>query len=207
MGRPVSAILYGLSRAADHALHGQEIGEPAEGAEGFGKDDGRTTIFDYWSMPELAKWVNGHRYDGENLSGEQKDLRAFYGRLIRLAGEPAFRDGGFFPLNGVNKDRERFGRLPGEGASGHWLYAFLRHDAATGQRFLVVANLHRDQTLQQVHVHLPSEALDFLALDPATPVAMVERLTTSEALTLSAASGGEGVAIPEIPPLTPYYFN
>ena len=71
-------------------------------------------------MPELAKWVNGQRYDGGRLSPEQRDLRAFYARLVRLAGEPAFRDGDFFPLNPANIQNERFGRLAGETASGHF---------------------------------------------------------------------------------------
>ena len=93
VGRPVSAILYGMSRGAVMLYNGQEVGEPAQGAEGFGGDDARTSIFDYWSMPELVKWVNHHRYDGARLSQQQVALRAFYGRLIRLVGEPAFQDG------------------------------------------------------------------------------------------------------------------
>ena len=99
VGRPVSAILYGLSRGAVMLYNGQEVGEPAAGAEGFGGDDARTSIFDYWSMPELVKWVNDHHYDGARLSPQQKSLRSFYSRLINLVGEPAFRDGKFFPLN------------------------------------------------------------------------------------------------------------
>ena len=71
VGRPVSAILYRPSRGPVLLYSGQEVGEPAQGAEGFGGDDARTTIFDYWSMPELVKWVNGHRYDGGRLSAEQ----------------------------------------------------------------------------------------------------------------------------------------
>src|SRR6476619_6840688 len=133
VGRPVSAILYGLSRGAIMLYNGQEIGEPAEGAEGFGGDDARTSIFDYWSMPEFTKWVNDHRYDGGRLSPEQNSLRAFYARLIDLVGEPAFKDGKFFPRNPANHDNPAFGRLPGESASGHWLYAFLRHDVSSRQ--------------------------------------------------------------------------
>jgi hypothetical protein len=75
--------------------NGQEVGEPAAGAEGFGGDDSRTSIFDYWSMPVLVSWLNGHRYDGGKLSLEQKSLREFYARLVRLTNEPAFRDGVF----------------------------------------------------------------------------------------------------------------
>src|SRR5206468_11834183 len=78
VGRPVAAILYGLSPGPVMLYNGQEIGEPAAGAEGFGGDDARTSIFDYWSMPEFTKWVNDHHYDGGRLSPEQNSLRAFY---------------------------------------------------------------------------------------------------------------------------------
>jgi hypothetical protein len=47
-------------------------------AEGFSGADGRTTIFDYWGMPSLQKWVNGGKYDGGALDGGQKALRFFY---------------------------------------------------------------------------------------------------------------------------------
>ena len=36
---------------------GQEIGEKGMDAEGFSGKDGRTTIFDYWSVPSLHKFV------------------------------------------------------------------------------------------------------------------------------------------------------
>ena len=66
---------------------GQEVGEPGAGAEGFGNDDGRTTIFDYWGVPEHQKWVNGGAFDGGQLSDEQKQLRAKYQRLLTLVNE------------------------------------------------------------------------------------------------------------------------
>ena len=50
VGRPVAASLYGLSRGPIMVYHGQKVGEPATGAEGFGGDDQRTSIFDYWSI-------------------------------------------------------------------------------------------------------------------------------------------------------------
>ena len=34
---------------------GQEVGEPGAGTEGFSGKDGRTTIFDYWGVPEHQK--------------------------------------------------------------------------------------------------------------------------------------------------------
>ena len=35
---------------------GQELGERAEDAEGFSGKDGRTTIFDYWSVTTVRQW-------------------------------------------------------------------------------------------------------------------------------------------------------
>ncbi len=210
VGRAVSAILYGLSRGPVLLCSGQEVGEPAAGAEGFGGDDARTTIFDYWSMPELAKWVNGQRYDGGRLSTEQQALRACYGRLITLAGEPAFRDGAFFPLNPANTWNEHFGRLPGETASGHWLYAFLRFDAVSGQRFLIVANLHREAVMLDVFIRLPAEALAFLEIDPQSPPQLIERLNTMPSAPPFITPDGEGgmiVHLPKLPPLTPHYLE
>ena len=208
VGRSVSAILYGLGRGPVMIYSGQEFGEPAQGVEGFGGDDSRTTIFDYWSMPEVAKWVNGHRYDGGRLSPEQKDLQSFYARLMKLVGEPAFRDGECFRLNATNHGNENFGRLAGEHASGHYLYAFLRSTGAGGQHFLVVANLHPTEALRDIRVRLSPEALAFMHLDESSKVQLVERLGASpRPLGTQATSelGISGVHIPEIPPLTPFY--
>ncbi len=208
VGRAAAGILFGLSRGPVLLYSGQEVGEPAAGAEGWGGDDARTTIFDYWSMPELAKWVNAYAFDGGRLSPEQRDLRAFYARLLRLIGEPAFRDGGFFGLNTANNANPAFGRLPGEPASGHWLYSFLRRDEASGQSVLVVVNLHRGETFLDVRVHLPAQAMARLGIRPGQTRRLVERLGAAP-----AASGGEllaaesCVSVAAIPPLTPLYFE
>ncbi|HEY5037289.1 MAG TPA: alpha-amylase family glycosyl hydrolase [Chthoniobacterales bacterium] len=203
-GRAVSAILYGLSRGPLLLYNGQEVGEPAAGAEGFGGDDARTTIFDYWSMPEMVRWVNGHQYDGGKLAPEQKALREFYGRLVRLNGEPAFRDGGFYSLNPANRDNPRFERLGEEAASGHWLYAFWRCDLSSEQRFLVVANLHPTDTLRQVLIVSPPPALEFLALDSAVArMLFVDRLVSDSIFESTIAA----VEIAEIAPLSALYLE
>jgi len=207
IGRVVTAILAGVGRGPVLLYSGQEVGEPAEGAEGFGGDDARTTIFDYWSMPEFAKWVNGHRYDGGRLSVGQKQLRDYYRRLLCLVGEPAFRDGAFYGLNYANRDNAAFGRLPGETASGHWLYAFLRGDAACGQRCLCVANLHPRETLRDIHVHLPIVALEFIGLAHDSAALLLDRLGAPDESPPVASPFGEGVQLPAIPPLTARFFE
>jgi hypothetical protein len=77
-------------------------------------------------MPELARWVNGHAWDGGGLSEQQRELRTAYGRLLRLMEHPVQRSGRFVPLNPVNLWNPEFGRSEGEAASGHWLYAWAR---------------------------------------------------------------------------------
>ena len=198
-GRAVSGILFGISRGPVLLYSGQEVGEPADGAEGFSDDNGRTSIFDYWSMPEFAKWVNGHKYDGGKLSPHQKSLRECYGRLMKLCGEPAFRDGEFFPLNSANIHNEQFGRIPCEGASGHWLYAYIRADARSGSRYLVAANLHRSETFSDVRVNLTDTARATLGKTST----LTDKLSA-----LGDAKVKDGViTLPPLPPLTAAYFE
>jgi glycosidase len=191
VGRPVSALLFALSRGPVMLYSGQEVGEPADGEEGFGGDDARTSIFDYWSMPEFVKWTNDGKFDGGRLSPEQTALREFYGRLLRLMDEPAFRSGDFVPLNAANESNPQFGRLPGETASGHWLYSFLRRDREGGQTFLVVINLHPSETLREVQIELPEGVAEG---------ALEERLSNGPRIELT---GSRKVVIGDVPPLTP----
>ncbi|MEY2536463.1 MAG: hypothetical protein QOG67_203 [Verrucomicrobiota bacterium] len=213
VGVPVSAILYGLSRGSIMLYSGQEVGEPAQGIEGFGADDARTSIFDYWSMPELVKWVNGHKYDGGRLSDDQKELRAFYSRLINLIGEPAFRDGICMPLNGINRDNPNYGRMSKEQASGHWLYGFVRYDPLTSQTFIVAVNLNPATALKDVQIHLPADFLKSLGLsggDPQKEVTIKDRLNVPPLADLKLNLGylqDAGVPISEIPPLTACYLE
>ncbi|MFM2199369.1 MAG: hypothetical protein RLZZ505_2801 [Verrucomicrobiota bacterium] len=161
-GKPAAAVMYGMSRAAIMLYSGQEIGEPAIGSEGFSGDDGRTSIFDYTAMPEFQKWFNGGKCDGAKLSAEQKSLRKWYGDLLAILREPAFAAGDFYGLNHANKQNPAFGRLGGETCSGHWLYAFLRRDPASGQAFLCLANFHPTATLADTRVVIPEDALVWL---------------------------------------------
>ena len=202
VGRPVSATLFGMGRGPLMLHSGQEVGEPAAGAEGHGGDDARTTIFDYWSMPELAKWFNGGACDGGRLEPDRRALRDWYGKLLRLMKEPAFTAGDFYGLNHANLANPAFGRVGGETASGHWLYAYLRRDAASGQAFLVVANFHGSETLANVRIQVPEHALEWLGKSERDMLTCTERLADEwTALVSTAELPEQGIALPPIPPL------
>jgi hypothetical protein len=190
-----------MGRGPIMMYHGQEVGEPAAGEEGFGGDDARTTIFDYWSMPEFVKWVNGGKYDGGRLNPAQRELREWYRKLIGAVSSPAFTAGEFYGLNHANKDNEHFGRLDGETVSGHWLYAFLRHDRETGATALVVANFHGDRALEGVRIRIPDDALRFCGLESAESFSLTEKLADGWSAEVNGDSiHGDGISIPAMPP-------
>jgi hypothetical protein len=201
IGKAVSAVLFSMGRGPVMLYHGQEVGEPAAGPEGFGGDDARTSIFDYWSMPEFTKWVNGGAFDGGRLSAEQKALREWYGKLIRATQVRAFTCGGFYGLNFTNRENPAFGRVGGEEFSGHWLYAFLRRHSRTGHAFLIVANFHPSESLTGVKIRIPEDARMFLGRSGDEPWTLSDRLDS--AWTTSVTPGileGEGLGLPVLPP-------
>jgi len=208
VGRPAAAVLFGMSRASILVYSGQEVGEPAIGEEGFSGDDGRTSIFDYTSMPELQKWVDGRRFDGANLSQEQRQLRNWYTRLLTVLREPAFTKGELFGLNYANKDNAEFGRIDDETVSGHWMFAFLRHDVDSGQSFLCVANFHPERHLSEVSIRFPSEALTFVGKETEEEISFTGRFGDSKELaTTTAALISAGLKIGDLPPFGTCYYE
>lgn len=110
-------------------FNGQEVGEPGADEEGFSRQDGRTTIFDYWTMPEFSKWVDQHLYDGGKLAPVQHALRQFYARVGGLCQDPSVVGSGYWNLRDVNPEAFR-----------QQLYAFARFEPGSGRTVIVVAN-------------------------------------------------------------------
>ncbi len=121
-------------------FNGQEVGEPGTGAEGFNADDGKTTAFDYWAMPEFAKWVNGHAYDGGGLSQSQKDLRRFYAGLLSLCQDPSVCGDGYWGLKYYNRSSQ-FAACPDD------LYTFARFQTGSGRLLVVAANFRPNSAI------------------------------------------------------------
>ncbi len=197
VGKPVTAVLFALGRGAVMLYNGQEVGEPADGCEGFGGDDARTSIFDYGSMPEFTKWVNHGKFDGGGLSARQKSLREWYGKLIRATQVHAFMAGEFYGLNYANQSNPAFGRVGDETISGHWLYAFLRYDQNCGQAFLVVANFHVSESFTGIRVIIPPDARDLMRRGPQDSWKFTDKLDSVWSGSVSSeVLGNEGVLLP-----------
>lgn len=145
--------------------NGQETAEAAEGPGGFGGDNGRTSIFDYTSLPRFQGWTNNGAFDGAGLPESLRQLRAFTAGLLPLLQHPALSKGGFYGLNWGNRDNPDFGRLPGETTSGHRLYACLRHFRKAKSTVLVVCNLDSAQTMH-ARIRIPRHAQEWAAKKP-----------------------------------------
>lgn len=161
VARAVMAALFLSSRGAIIVYNGQETGEKAQGPMGYGGDNGRTSIFDYTSLPEFQAWTNEGLYDGGKLTEEQSQLRFFHKKLLTLLNLAAFGQGLFYGLNWANSDNQSFGRSEEDHASGHWIYAFLRHDWETRMTMLVVCNLSPDLDFNDLTVHIPAQAQEW----------------------------------------------
>ncbi|WP_432712479.1 alpha-amylase family protein [Pedobacter sp.] len=129
---------------------GQEVAEPAIGKEGFGGDDNRSTIFDYWGIPEHQKWMNNGQFDGALLSPEQKELRAYYKKLMHIAGHAA-----------AVKQGEIF-EIPRSGNMNNRMYGYIRYTPQ--QRLLVVVNFDREQSME-ADIVIPETILKDKALN------------------------------------------
>ena len=169
MALPAMVVSATISNGPFMLYAGQELGERADDAEGFSGHDGRTTIFDYWSVPTLRRW-----HTGKPATAERR-LRAWYRKLLRLCNSvPSLAKGAFFDLMYVNQDT----------LNPHRHYAYLRHSG--GEMVLIVANFD-DQALDSA-VRIPQHALDCAGI--AGGKFVCEELMTGEstAITLGGDS-------------------
>lgn len=132
---------------------GQELGERGMDAEGFSGQDGRTTIFDYWSVDTVRRWRNGGKFDGQMQTEDEKRLQALYRRILTLCNtEASIRRGSFFDLMYANRGGWRFNE--------HRQYAFLRK---WGKEVLLgVVNF--DPQRVDIAVNIPEHAFECLQM-------------------------------------------
>lgn len=132
---------------------GQELGEKGMDAEGFSGEDGRTTIFDYWTVPTISRWLRGGKPSMAELTEDEVKLRNMYMKVLNVARtEKAITEGAFFDLMYVNYDNPAF--------NPHRQYAYLRHHE--GETLLIAVNFGNESA--EMKIHLPRHAFDCLGI-------------------------------------------
>ena len=124
----------------------QEYGEKGMDKEGFSGCDGRTTIFDYWSVDTLC------RAEADALNEEERLVFAVHEKTLQIARKEKAVDGDFYDLMYVNPSSETF--------NNEKQFAFLRKK--DNELLIVVVNFDdRDVNIQ---VRIPSHAFEYLAI-------------------------------------------
>ena len=168
---PAMFVVATLNKGPVMLYFGQEIGEAAEASSGYSGDDGRTTIFDYWRVPEHQKWMNRGRFDGEQLRASQKELRNSYSEIINIAQEDAVVNGEFYDLMWCNPHSDEFDH------SKH--YAYLRH--SKNQNLLIVTNF--DDRYREIRLRIPEHAFKLMGILRNTNLRLVVNGAKPETIT------------------------
>ena len=128
---------------------GQEYGERGMDEEGFSGRDGRTTIFDYWSVDSLIHGYSSRR----QLTKEEKSIEATYKKVLNIAtNEKAVTEGKFFDLMYVNPTSADF--------NADRQYVFLRSNE--DDLMIVLANFSDESS--DCKVNIPQHAFNYLNL-------------------------------------------
>ena len=161
-------VVLALMRQNPFMLYfGQELGERGMDEEGLSGRDGRTTIFDYWSVTSVQ-----HAYfDRRRMTRQERDLEKVYATVLNIATTcKAVTEGDFYDLMYVNP------QLPSTA------YAFLRKK--DDELLLVVANFASEAA--DCPVIIPRHAFEWLHIGEGAHEACDLLGTDKTVLTLRA---------------------
>jgi len=123
---------------------GQEFGESHTKESGFSGADGRTTIFDYWTIPSIQKLRK------KELGKTELALSETYKEILNFSiNSKAISNGEFYDLEWANKDNPHF--------HFNYIYAYLR--TYKTKSILFILNFSAKESSQKVII--PNHALEF----------------------------------------------
>ena len=162
----------------------QEYGEKGMDKEGFSGCDGRTTIFDYWSVDTMC------RADEGTLTYDEKALADIYSKLMNFARTDKTVSGQSYDLMYANPHSASF--------NPDRQYAFLRR---SGRQLLVVV-VNFDSLDRNLKLNIPEHAFEYLNLpdgkdiegeDILTGVSVAVRLSSQEPLSITVPKNGAAI--------------
>ena len=162
----------------------QEYGEKGMDKEGFSGCDGRTTIFDYWSVDTMC------RADEGKLTDDEKALADIYSRIMNFARTDKTVSGQSYDLMYANPHSASF--------NPDRQYAFLRRSA----RQLLVVVVNFDSLDRDIKLNIPEHAFEYLNLpdgkdiegeDILTGASVAVRLSSQEPLSITVPKNGAAI--------------
>nr|WP_315161686.1 alpha-amylase family protein [uncultured Flavobacterium sp.] len=146
-GKPLMMVSTTISTSPTMVYFGQEVGEAGNENAGFGTHS-RTSIFDYIGVPNHQRWMNGGKFDGGQLSQDEKELRDFYKRVLNFSLNSSALMGKYQEIQTLNRQTTQ-GYDPG-------IYAFTRWSDT--QKLIVVTNFSW-LTTSNFELKIPSDII------------------------------------------------
>lgn len=141
---PSIAVSLMLNRSAFMIYFGQELGERGMDAEGYSELDGRTSIFDFWSVKTVREWLTGE---------SNPKIREIYKKLLNIAIEEI----------SINRG-EKYDLQYANPASSYYnpdhLFSFIR----SCDESFILAVVNFSSNYYKASVKIPFEALKHLKL-------------------------------------------
>jgi glycosidase len=134
---PAMVVSATVSTSPTMIYFGQEVGEPGAEKAGFGEPS-RTSIFDYIGVPQHQKWMNGGKFDGGQLSDNEKALRNYYSEVLNFTRNSPALMGEYLELHTFNRHENPI--------YGNKAFAFARWDE--DQKLIVVTNFDELQSIK-----------------------------------------------------------
>ena len=177
-GIPGMMVCAWLNSSPVMVYAGQEFGERGMDAEGFSGLDGRTTIFDYWTVDAIRRGF----FDRRRLKKTEKSLLDSYSTILSLANqEEALREGAFYDLMYVNPQMaER-------------QFAFMRKK--DNQLMLIVVNF--DEKDADCQVNIPEHVFEWWQL-PEGHFPATDLLTGEKSIVALSPNHPVGVTVPAL---------
>ncbi len=151
-GKPAMVVSATISTSPTMIYFGQEVGEPGSENAGFGQPT-RTSIFDYIGVPHHQRWMNNKKFDGGQLSDEEKDLRQFYRSLLNFTINSEALMGNYKDIHYYNKDHtENYN---------HRVLSYVRWSA--NEKLVVVSNFDANDAYR-FELKIPKEVISMWLL-------------------------------------------
>ena len=185
-GLPAMVVSATISTSPTMLYFGQHVGEPAAADAGFGKAS-RTTIFDYWGVPQHQKWMNGGKFDGAALSEDDQALHAYYQRLLSFTAKAPALMGQYAELHSAN--------LAANSGYSEQQLAFARW--SDEQKLVVVSHFNAD-TAVSFNLTLPADLIKRWQLSDGQ-YSLTDALSNNQ-YSLTVSNGTGSIAL-ELAPL------
>jgi len=192
-GKPLMVVSTTISTAPTMVYFGQEVGEAGNENAGFGTHS-RTSIFDYIGVPNHQRWMNGGKFDGGQLSQDEKDLRDFYKRLLNFSISSSALMGKFQEIQTANRNI-----TPGYDIA---IYAYTRWSDT--QKLIIVTNFY-SQASSNFDLRIPADIIQKWNLKDGT-YTIIDQLYHKKTTQLRVENG-EGKAQISIDPSESFIFQ